>query len=158
MVPGRPDDHDNSLHINLEMKTKRMTLVQLLSFKGWIILFSIWLFVFSGYLDTFGANRIYFCKNPSTYRHFDQQSIVYTSERIVRGWVKTGYKEKVIIEMAGKFGLRKKFSKSEAIPIIIFVFIGGWGIAILFVLGVILYQIIIEPLIKKKRLRRSEMR
>ena len=39
-----------------------------LSFKVGIILLSIWLFVFIGYLETFGVKRIYFCGNPPPYK------------------------------------------------------------------------------------------
>lgn len=135
-----------------------MTVIKSLSFKVKVIFFSIWLFVFSGYSKPFGAKRIYFCENPSTYCYFDQQSIVYTSKNIVRVWVKTVYKGKYTIEMGGKFGHLKRFSKSEGPKMILLIFIVGWGIAIISVLGAILYRIVIKPMIKKRKLKRNRRR
>jgi len=63
-----------------------------------------------------------------------------------------------IIEIAGRFGTHKRFSECEDLKVILLIFIVGWGIAIIFVLGGILYQIIIKPLIKKRKLRRNEGR
>ena len=168
-----------------------------LSFKVGIILLSIWLFVFIGYLETFGAKRIYFCGNPPIYCDFDQQSMVYAPKNMVRRWIKPVHKDEFNIDPFGgakprvlrrrkeaplrvnpepldlssgrrraqafrpgsrrvdigvKLGHRKWFSKSEGIPIILFVFIAVWGSAIIFVLGAILYFIVIEPIIKKRQL------
>jgi hypothetical protein len=127
-----------------------------LSFKIEIIFFSIWLFVFNGYLETFGAEWIYSCENPSPHCYFDQQNMAYALKNIVRGWIKTVDKEKFIIEIAGRFGHRKTFPEPENLKMILLIFIGVWGIAIFFVLGVILYRIIIEPAIEKIKLKQSE--
>jgi hypothetical protein len=139
------------------MKTKRMTLMKSLSFKGWIILFSILLFVLGGYSETLGAGGLYLCENPSAHRYFGPQDIVYASKNILRGWIESVCKEKFTVEMGVRLGHRKGVSRSEDRPIVLFVFIGVWGIAILFILGVILYQIVIDPLVKKRRLRRNKM-
>ena len=129
-----------------------------LSFKVGIILLSIELFVFIGYLEPFGGKRIYFCGNPPIYCYFDQQSIVYASKNIVSGWIKSVHKEEFNIDIGAKLRHRRWFSKSEDIPIILFVFIAVWGSAIIFVLGAILYRIVIEPGIKKRKLTREEDR
>jgi flagellar biosynthesis/type III secretory pathway M-ring protein FliF/YscJ len=60
--------------------------------------------------------------------------------------------------MGARLGHRKWFSKSEDIPIILLVFIRVWGNAIILVLGAILYFIVIEPIIKKRKLTREEDR
>ena len=135
-----------------------MTLMKSFSFKIGIILLSIWLFVFIGYLETSGGKRIYYCGNPPIYCYFDQPSIVYASKNIVRGWIKSVYKEEFNIDMGARLGHRKWFSKSEDIPIILLVFIRVWGNAIILVLGAILYFIVIEPIIKKRKLTREEDR
>jgi len=135
-----------------------MTVVKSLSFKLGIILLSILLFVFVGYLETFGANWIYFCVNPPRHSYFGKQSIVDASKNIVRGWIGSTYKEGFNMDMGAKLGYRKRFSKSEDVPTILLVFIGVWGNAIIFVLGIILYRIVIEPIIKKRKLRRNERR
>jgi hypothetical protein len=109
-----------------------------LSFKVGVILSIIWLFVFGGYLETFGAGWIYSCENPSPHCYFNQQNF--------------------IIEIAGKFGYFKKFSESEKPKMILLIFIVCWGIAIIFVLGAILYRIVIGPLIEKRKLRRNKRR
>jgi hypothetical protein len=140
------------------MKTKRITLAKLLSFKKWIILFGICLFVFATYSGTPGAGWLYPCENQFAHCDLSQQDIVFASNHIVRGWIDSVCEENFAIEMGAKLGLHKEYAKSEDIPIILFIFMLGWGIAILFVLGVILYQIIIEPLIKKGRLRRKQIR
>ena len=177
--------------------------IKSLSFRVGIILLSIWLFVFIGYLETFGAKPIYFCGNPPIYCYFDQQSMVYAPKNMVRGWIKSihkdefnidpfgGAKPRVLrrreegplrvnpeplglssdrrraqafrprsrrVDIGAKLGHRKWFSKSEGIPIILFVFIAVWGSAIIFVLGAILYRIVIEPGIKKRKLTREEDR
>ena len=122
-----------------------------LSYKVGIILLCIWLFVFGGYLETFGAEWKYFFENPSTYNYFDQQSIDYTSKNNVRGWIKSIYKEKFTIEMGARLGHLKRFSKSEDPKLILLISIVGWGIAIIFVLGAIVYRLVIRPLIKKRK-------
>ena len=135
-----------------------MTLVKFFSFKGWIILFSIWLSVLAPYSGALGAGWLYPCENPSAHCDLSQQDIVFASNHIVRGWIDSVCREKFAIEMGAKLGLHKEYSKSEDIPIILFIFMLGWGIAILFALGVILYQIVVEPFIKKGRLRRKQIR
>ena len=135
-----------------------MTVVKSLLFKLGITPLSIWLFVFVGYLETFGVTWTYFCENLSTYSYPDQLSIVYTSKNIVRGRIKLVYEEEFNINLGARLGYRKWFSKSEDVPIILLVFIGVWGNAIIFVLGIILYRIVIEPIIKKRKLRRNERR
>jgi hypothetical protein len=157
MAPGRPDDYDDFLHINLEMKTKRMTLVKLLSFKRSIILLSIWLFILGGYSETLGAGWLFRRENLSAHCNPGEQDIVYASKRTVRGWIAFACKEKFTIEMGTNLTLRKRSSRSENITTILFIFMVSWGIAILFVLGVILYQIVIQALIKKGRWRSDEM-
>jgi hypothetical protein len=140
------------------MKTKRKAFVRLLSFKEGIILFSICLFVLIGYSETQGAGWLFRCENPSAHCYLGEQGIVYTSKHIVRGWIDSACKEKFAIEMGTNLTLRKRSSRSENIATILFIFIVGWGITILFVSGVILYQIVIKALIKKRRLRPDEMR
>jgi hypothetical protein len=146
----------NKKTINVEIKTKRMTVVNSLSFKVGIILLGIWLFVFIGFLEAFGAKGIYFCGIPPIYFYFCQPSIVDASKNIVRVRVESAYEGKSTIEIGARLGLRKRFSKCEDIPIILFIFIGVWGIAIILVLGAILYFIVIEPTIEKRKLRRNE--
>ena len=90
-----------------------------LSFKVGIILLSIWSFVFIGFLETFGAKRIYFCGNPPIYCYFDQQSIVYASKNIVRLRVESAYEGKSTIEIGARLGHPKWFPKSKDIPIIL---------------------------------------
>jgi hypothetical protein len=125
------------------------------SFRVYAIFFSIWLFVFGGYLETFGGEWLSFYKNPLSHCYFDPQNIVYTLKNIVKGWIETFDKENFIIAMAGRFGHRKTFSEPENLKMILLIFIGIWGIAIFFVLGLILYRIIIEPLIKERRSRKG---
>jgi len=125
------------------------------SFKVNAVIFSIWLFVFGGYLETFGEEWMCFSESPPAHFCFDQQNIVYTLKNIVKGWIETFDKENFIIAMAGRFGHRKTFSEPENLKIILLIFIGVWGIAIFFVLGLILYRIIIEPLIKERRSRKG---
>jgi hypothetical protein len=144
--------------IHVEIKTKRMSVVKSLSSRVEIILLSIWLFVFIGYLETFGVKRISFCGNPPPYSYFGKQTIVYASKNIVRGWIKAAYKGGFNIDMGAKLGHRKGVSESEDVPIILLVFIGVWGSAIILVLGAILYFIVIEPIIEKRGLRRNERR
>jgi hypothetical protein len=64
--------------------------------------------------------------------------------------VEPNYKEKSTVEIGARLGPRRWFSKSEGIPIVLLVFIGVWGPAIIFVLGLILYRMVIAPLVKKK--------
>jgi hypothetical protein len=128
-----------------------------LSFKVGIILFIIWLFVFGGYLERFRPEWIYCCENSRTYCHICQR-IVYASRNTVRVWIESGYKQKSTIEIGARLGPRKWYSKSRDIPLILLVFIGVWEIAIIFVLGAILYRIVIGPLIKKRKLRWNKRR
>lgn len=122
-----------------------------LSHKVGIILLCICLFVFGGYLETFGAEWTYFYENRSTYNYFDQHNTGYTSKNNVRGWIKSDYKKKFIIEMGARLGHFKRFSKSEDPKLILLIPIVVWGIAIIFVLGVILYRLAIRPFIKKMK-------
>ena len=78
-----------------------------------IILLGIWLFLFGGYLETFGATRIYASENPSLHCCFEQQDIVYILKNIVREGVKTVDEKNSIIEITGRFEHLKRFSKSE---------------------------------------------
>jgi len=119
-----------------------------LSFKVGIILLTIWLFVFIGCLKTFGAKWTYFCKNVPTYCYLGQGRIVCISKNIVRVRVKSGYQQNFPIEIGARFGPCRSFSKSKNIPIILCIFIAVWGTAIIFVLGLLLYRIAIEPLVK----------
>jgi hypothetical protein len=89
-------------------------------------------------------------RKPAYLCYSYQPSIVDASKNFVRGWVESVYKEKSIIEIGARLGLRKWYSKSEDIAIIIPEFIGVRGSAIIFALGLILYRMIIEPLVKKK--------
>ena len=75
-------------------KGKVVTLMKSFSFKIGIILLTIWLFVFIGYLETSGGKRIYYCGNPPIYWYFDQPSIVYASKNIVRVRVESAYEGK----------------------------------------------------------------
>jgi hypothetical protein len=79
-----------------------------------------------------------------------QQSIVYTSKNVVIGWIKSVYKI-FTIGMGARLGYRRRFLRSEDWSIILYIFIVVWGIAIISILGVILYQIIIKPLLKKRK-------
>jgi len=140
----------NKKTINVEIKTKRMTVVNSLSFKVGIILLIIWLFVFIGYLEAFGGKRTYRCKNVPTYCYPGQERIVCVSKNIVRVSVKSGYQQKFPIEIGARLGPYRSFSKSKNIPIILCIFIAVWGTAIIFVLGLLLYRIVIEPQVKKE--------
>jgi hypothetical protein len=118
-----------------------------------MIFLSGWLFVLIGYSEAFGTKLFYSCENPHTCRYFCQPSIVDASKNFVSEWIESVYKETSSIEIGARLGLRKCYSKSEGIPIILCVFIAVWGTAIIFVLGLILYQIVIEPLIQKRRVK-----
>jgi hypothetical protein len=132
-----------------------MRLVRLLSFREGIILFGICLSVLGGYSETLGAGWLFRHENLSAHCCPGEQDIVYASKHIVRGWIAYACKEDFSIEIGAKLGLHKRFSKSENMPIILFIFVVVWGIASLFVLGVILYQIVVEPFIKKKKKERN---
>lgn len=121
-----------------------------LSFEFGIILLSIWLFVSIGYLETFGAKWKYLCKNVPTYCSPGQERIVYVPKNIVRVRVKSGYQQEFPIEIGARLGPCKSFSTSKNIPIILCIFIAVWGTTIIFVLGLLLYRIVIEPLVKKE--------
>ena len=94
-----------------------MTLMRSSSFKVGIILLSMGLFVFTGYLETFGVKWIYLCESLPAYCYPDQQSIVYASKNIVRVRVESAYEGKSIIEIGARLGHRKWYSKSEDILI-----------------------------------------
>jgi hypothetical protein len=137
--------------INVERKTKRMTAEKSLSFKVGIVLLSIWLFVFLiGHLEIFGLTWINFCENLPAYCYPDQQSIVDVAKSIVRVRGESAYGGKSAIELGVRLGHRW-YPKSESIPIILLVGVAVWGAAIIFVLGLILYRVVIEPSVKKKR-------
>ena len=109
-----------------------MTIVKSLLLKVGIILLSVGLFAFIGYLEAFGVKRISFCGTPPPYSYFEKQGIVYASNNVVRVWIESGYEEKSTIEIGARLGHRKRFSKSEDIPMILLLFIGVWGSAIIF--------------------------
>jgi len=141
----------NKKTINVEMKTKRMTGVNSLSFKVGIMLLSIWLFVFMiGHLEMVGVNGINFFENIPAYSYPDD-----ASKNIVTVRFASAYEGKSTIEIGARLGHRW-YPKSEEIPFILLMFIGVWGSAIILVLGTILYFIVIEPIIEKRRLRRNE--
>ena len=121
-----------------------------LSFEVGIILLAIWLFVLIGYLETFEAKWTYLCKNVPTYCNPGQERIVCVSKNIVRVSVKCGYQQKFPIEIGARLGPCRSFSKSKNIPVILCIFIAVWGTAIIFVLGLLLYRIVIEPQVKKE--------
>jgi hypothetical protein len=91
------------------MKTKRMTVVNSIPFKVGMILLSIGLFVFIGYLETFGVNWICLCENLPAYCYPDQQSIVDASMNIVRVRVESAYEGKSTMEIGARLGHRKSF-------------------------------------------------
>jgi hypothetical protein len=140
----------NEETINVEMKTKRMTVVNSLSFKVGIALLSIWLFVFTiGHLEMVGVNWINFFENKPAYSYPDD-----ASKNIVTVRLASAYEGKSTIEIGARLGHRW-YPKSEEIPFILLMFIGVWGSAIILVLGAILYFMIIEPIIEKRKLRRN---
>jgi hypothetical protein len=132
-------------------KGKIVTFMKSLSFKVGMILLSIGLFVFIGYLETFGVNSMCPCENLPAYCYPDQQSIVDASKNIVRVRVESAYEGKSTIEIGARLGHPKWFPKSKDIPIILFIFMAVWGTAIILVLGAILYFIVIEPIIEKRK-------
>lgn len=122
-----------------------MTVVKSLSFKVGIVLLSIWLFGFMiGHLEIFGVNCINFFEALAADCYPDQQTVVDASKNIVRVRLESAYAGK-----GARLGNRW-CSKSESIPIILLVGVAVWGAAIIFVLGLILYRVVIEPLVKKK--------
>jgi hypothetical protein len=132
------------------MKTKGGTAVKLLSFKVGIILLSIVLSVFAGYLEIFGLKFINISRNLSFYYRLSQQNITDASRNTVRVRFGSGCEGRSAIAIGARLGPRRWFSKSEHIPIILLLFIGVWGTAIILVLGYILYRVAIEPLMRKR--------
>ncbi len=59
------------------------------------------------------------------------------------------YEGKSTVEIGAMLGHRW-YSKAENIPIILLVGVVVWGTAIIFVLGLLLYRIVIEPQVKKE--------
>ena len=143
----------NKKMINVEFQKKRITGVKSLSVKVGVVHLSIWLFVFIiGQLETFGVNVTYFCENPRTRCYSDQKSIVDALKKIVRVSVESVHKGKSTIEIGARLGYRW-YPKSESILMIVLVGVTVWGAAIIFVLGFILYRVVIEPLVQKKKIR-----
>jgi hypothetical protein len=132
------------------MKTKRMALTNRLPIKIGIILPSIGLFVFFGYLETFEVNPNCLWENLPDSCYSEQQSSVDASKNVVKVKLESVY-ERHSTEIGARLGLRKWYPKSEGIPMILLIFIGVWGTAIIFVLGLILYWVVIEPWAKKKK-------
>jgi len=133
------------------MKSERRTVVKSLSFKAAIILLSIALSVFVGHPEVSGVERVYVSKNLSSYSYLNQQSITNASMNTVRVRFKSPYElQSTTVKIGARLGHRW-YPKSESMPIIIIVGVAVWGAAIIFVLGLILYQVVIEPLVQKKK-------
>ena len=109
--------------------------------------------VFAGYLEIFGLKLGDFSKNLFCYYPLNQQNVTDTSRTTVRVRLGSGYEGQSAIEIGARLGPRRWFSKSEHIPIILLLFIGVWGTAIILVLGYILYRVAIEPLARKRSKR-----
>lgn len=122
-----------------------------LALKVGIILLMMLLFVFIGYLEIFGVRWIHFCENLPPFCYPGQHSIVDTSKNIVEIRVESVYEGKSPIEIGARLGHRW-YPKSGSIPIILLVGGAVWGTAIIFVLGTILYIIVVEPIVKKRQL------
>ena len=121
----------------------------MLSSKVGIVLLSIGLFVVIRCLDQCETKWINRYERVPAYGNADQQSTVNASKNILRGWIASDYKEKSAIKIGPRLGHRW-YSKSEGISIILLIGVAVWGSAIIFALGLILYRMFIEPLLKKK--------
>ena len=125
-----------------------MTLWNSFSCKVGIVLLSIWLFVFMiGHLEMVGVNWINFFENLPAYSYPND-----ASQNIVTVRLASAYEGKSTIEIGARLGHRW-YPKSGNIPIIILIGVAVWGAAIIFVLGLILYQVVIEPLVQKKKVK-----
>jgi len=107
-----------------------------LSLKIGIIILSVWLFVFLGFLGAAGVKWINLCERPLASYYPDQQPIVYASKNIVRGCIESGYKEKSTTRIGATFGHRW-YPKPEEVPFILLIFIGVWGSTTIFLLAII---------------------
>lgn len=128
---------------------ERVTGMELLSCKVGMILLSIGLFVLIRCLEERETKWVDSYERLPVYCNANQQSTVNVPQNILRGWIASDYKEKTVIKTGPRLGHRW-YSKSKNLPIILFLGVAVWGAAIIFVLGLILYQAVIEPLVKKK--------
>jgi len=148
----------NKKRIDAKAKTERMTGMKSLSFKIGMILLSIGLFVVMKCLEQRETKWINHYEHIPAYCNADQQGIVYASKYTARGWIESTYREGFNIDTGAKLGYSKRFSKSGNIPTMILIGIAIWGAAIIFILGLVLYRIVVEPIVEKRKLRRSERR
>lgn len=142
----------NKKAIKAETKTKGITGMKSLSLRVGTVFLSIGLLVVVRCLERCETKWANCYERLPAYCNADRQGIVDASRNIVRGWIESGYKEKSTIEMGATFGHRW-YPKSGNIPIIILIGVVVWGAAIIFVLGLILYQVVIEPLVQKKKVK-----
>jgi hypothetical protein len=123
-----------------------MTGIKSLSCKVGMILLSIGLFVVIRCLERSETKWINCYGHLPAYCNTNQQSTVSGPKNILRGSITFDYSEKSVVKTGPRLGHRW-YPKSENIPIILFLGVAVWGAAIIFVLGLILYRLVVEPLL-----------